>query len=239
MTKQKFVIYKRLSKKKSTDNQHGFESQQIDIDIFLDGLDSQEVVGSFEEFISGTADVKPELEKAFELCRQTGATLLVSKVDRLSRRVVQVATYLEGKIEFRVATMPSANNFMIGLFSLLAEEERTAIALRVKRGLQAAKKKGVKLGASSPIYKANKLAGKHKAHVSKGNSVAAKQRVEPLRATLISAIQSHKVATKSSPTLRQLAETLTLMNTPLPSGKTGVWKAVQISRVMSKLSISV
>ena len=166
MVYKKFVVYKRLSKEDKSRTQHGFDSQQMDVDHYLSQLGNTLVLDTFQEFVSGGADSKPELEKAIQLCKDTGATLLVGKLDRLSRRVSQIALLMENAVEFKVAVMPSANNFMLHLYASLAEEERANIRLRVKRGLEAAKAKGVKCGGSSPKHKAtyqkNKALGLHK-----------------------------------------------------------------------------
>lgn len=162
----KIVTYKRLSKEDRTRNQHGFESQELDIQDYLKDVPNHEIVGEFQEFVSGAADHKPELEKAMELCRELGATLVVAKLDRLSRRVSQIALYMEGNVRFKVSTMPDAENFQLHIFASLAEMERQTIRKRVKRGLEAAKAKGVKLGAASEkyqtTYQRNKEAGLHK-----------------------------------------------------------------------------
>ena len=125
--KMKVVIYRRLSKEDKTKTQHGFDSQLNDINYYLNSLPSYEIVGDFHEFISGGADVKVELNKALTLCEAEGATLVVAKLDRLSRRVSQIALYMEGKVKFKVALLPSANNFQLHLYAALAEEERASI----------------------------------------------------------------------------------------------------------------
>ena len=149
----KFVLYHRLSKKKQQGNQYGIASQEADIQRFLESQENYSVVGSFAEFYSGKGDWKQrrELVKAVELCKATGATLVVAKVDRLGRNTASVATLLE-MINVRIATMPSAENMVINIIAVLAEEEARAISDRVKKGLKVAKEKGVLLGAASENY---------------------------------------------------------------------------------------
>lgn len=149
----KFVLYHRLSKKKQQGNQYGIESQEVDIQRFLDSQENYSVIGSFAEFYSGKGDWKQrrELVKAVELCKATGATLVVAKVDRLGRNTASVATLLE-MINVRIATMPSAENMVINILAVLAEEEARAISDRVKKSLQVAREKGTLLGAASEKY---------------------------------------------------------------------------------------
>lgn len=161
----KYVLYRRLSVEDKSRNQHGFDSQMLDIRDYLKDVGEYEIVGDFKEFVSGGADIKPELEKALQLCRETGATLVVAKLDRLSRRVSQIARYMEGDVTFKVSTMPSANNLQLHIFAALAEEERATIRRRVQRGLEAAKAKGKKIGGENPqwkqSYNKNKSLGLH------------------------------------------------------------------------------
>ena len=149
----KFVLYHRLSKRKQQGNQYGIESQEVDIKRFLESQENYTVIGSFAEFYSGKGDWKQrrELVKAVELCKATGATLVVAKVDRLGRNTASVATLLE-MINVRIATMPSAENMVINILAVLAEEEARAISDRVKKSLQVAREKGTLLGAASEKY---------------------------------------------------------------------------------------
>jgi DNA invertase Pin-like site-specific DNA recombinase len=170
----KIVTYKRLSKEDRKRTQHGFDSQAKDMEIFMEGGD-YEVVGEFQEFISGAADNKPELKKAMEMCEAEGAVLLVAKLDRLSRRVSQVALYMEGSVAFKVACLPNADNFQLHLFAALSEQERMFIKERTKRGLAAAQAKGIKIGRANEKYT---VSPKVKAHEKRVSEAAKAKSVE-------------------------------------------------------------
>jgi Resolvase, N terminal domain len=47
---------------------------------------SWQLTAEFTEVESGKRNDRPELEKALAACRRTGATLVIAKLDRLSRR---------------------------------------------------------------------------------------------------------------------------------------------------------
>lgn len=149
-----YVVYHRLSKKKQTGNQYGIESQEYDIQRFLASEQDYEIIGSFAEYYTGKGDWKQrdELVKAVNLCEETGATLLVAKVDRLGRNTASVSALLE-KVKVKIATMPSAQNMVINILAVLAEEEARGISDRVKKSLSVAKAKGVLLGAANPNYR--------------------------------------------------------------------------------------
>lgn len=149
----KYVLYHRLSKRKQQGNQYGIEAQEIDIQRFLDTQEDCTVIGSFAEYYTGKGDWRQrrELVKAVNLCKQTGAILVVAKVDRLGRNTASVAALLE-MIQVRVATMPSAENMIINILAVLAEEEAKGISDRVKKSLKVAKEKGTLLGAANEKY---------------------------------------------------------------------------------------
>ena len=148
----RFVTYLRLSRDSKNGRNYGLEAQRRDLDIFLTQLcpdreNGCAEIAAYEEVQSGADNNRPELEKAIEHCRKTGATLLVAKLDRLSRRVSFIAGLLERKgLEFKVASMPNATNFQLHIYAALAEQERWFISQRTKAGLARAKERGVKLG---------------------------------------------------------------------------------------------
>ncbi len=164
---EKFVIYRRLSVEDRSRKQHGFESQMRDIEDYLAKQDSPEVIGSFHEFVSGAESNKPKLKEAIELCKKTGATLLIAKLDRLSRKVSQISVLMESDITLRVALMPNASTFELHIYASLAEQEREMIRDRVKRGLAVVKSESpeklrkTKGTAWHKSYTANKAAGLH------------------------------------------------------------------------------
>jgi len=55
----------------------------------------------------------PKLHEALEACKQTGATLLIAKLDRLSSPVAFIADLMENKVEFVVCDFSEANEFTI------------------------------------------------------------------------------------------------------------------------------
>jgi DNA invertase Pin-like site-specific DNA recombinase len=146
---QRFVVYTRVSTKKQGDSGLGLDAQQRDIQIFLDSYSEVpwEVIARFQDVESGTRSDRSELAKAISLAKSEGATLLVAKLDRLSRSVALIAALLEDKqLNFRVASMPYADKFQLHIYAALAEQERDFISKRTKAALVEAKARGVKLG---------------------------------------------------------------------------------------------
>ena len=79
----KFVLYLRISTGKSGGvDSNGIAAQERDLNIFLSTQHQPEVIGKFIDVMSGAKDERPELEKALQLRRKTGAHLAILKLDR-------------------------------------------------------------------------------------------------------------------------------------------------------------
>ena len=142
----KYVLYFRVSTQSQGSTGHGIEAQRRDINLYLNSHGG-EVVEEFVEVMSGGREDRPELQSAIDLCKKKSCTLLVSKLDRLSRDVEFVARLCKDKkLSIKIAQIPNADNFQIHLFAALAEQEREFISQRTKAALAAAKARGVVLG---------------------------------------------------------------------------------------------
>ncbi|MDX0640041.1 DNA invertase [Sinorhizobium medicae] len=215
---QQYVIYTRVSTEDQGRSGLGLEAQERDIAIFLDKFSDIpfEVLGRFCDVQSGADSERPELAKALELVRKTGAELLIAKLDRLSRKVSFIATLMDDKkVKLRVAQMPQTDKFQLHIYAALAEQERTFISERTKAALKAAKSRGVRLGGLR-----DKTMKRNEAIQQKADAEATKvmKIVGPLRA--------------SGQTLSAIAETLDSMN--IPTSRGGTWTPTQISRVLER-----
>ena len=141
----KYVSYFRVSTDKQGKSGLGLEAQKSSVGHYIEKYHG-EVLDSFTEIESGKKADRPELEKALRRCKLTGATLVIAKLDRLSRDVAFIANLQKSKVEFVCVDMPDANTLTIGMMAVLAQYERELISERTKAGLAAAKKRGVKLG---------------------------------------------------------------------------------------------
>lgn len=145
-----YVLYLRVSSQEQGRSGLGLEAQRRDIDLFLKNYaeNPHEILGEFTEIQSGNDDSRPLLDEAISTAKKHNATLIVSKLDRLSRRVSFVSALMEDKeLEFKVAQMPFADKFQLHIYACLAEQERDFISQRTKAALAAAKARGIKLGA--------------------------------------------------------------------------------------------
>ncbi|BCJ05726.1 resolvase [Pseudomonas sp. RtIB026] len=133
------VAYYRVSTEKQGRSGLGLEAQREYVQAAAES-EGWEVIASFEDHASGTispAD-REQCAKALELCRRTGAVLVVAKLDRLSRDVADIAGLMK-VADFKVATMPQADKFQLHIYAALAEQERTFISQRTKAALASLK----------------------------------------------------------------------------------------------------
>ena len=94
-----FIKYFRVSTSQQAKSGLGLQAQERDIDLYFKtyAQEPYEILSEFTDVVSGKRDDRPELEKAVAQAEATGATLVVSKLDRLSRRVSFIASTLENK----------------------------------------------------------------------------------------------------------------------------------------------
>lgn len=216
------MIYKRVSTKEQGRSGLGLEAQARDIRIFLEAYSEEpfEVLCELVEVQTGTMDDRPKLIEALGIARESGAELLVAKLDRLSRKVSFIATLMDDpKVNIRVASMPNADKFQLHIYAALAEQEREFISIRTKAALAEAKARGTKLGGLRD------KTGKRNAAIQTQALVRAKRvagTVQPLR--------------QQGKTLREIAKALN--SSGVPTARGGKWQASQVQRVLTRLDAS-
>lgn len=216
----KYVVYRRVSTKEQSRSGLGLEAQDRDISLYLERFSAEphEVLDTFTDVMSGANSDRPQLNEAIQLARKSKATLLVSKLDRLSRKVSVIANLMEDKhVTFRVAQMPSADNFQLHIYAALAEQERRFISERTKAALAEAKARGQQLGGlRDKTMKRNE--------VVQANAV---NRAEKLAGIIIP-------MREAGSTLRVIAQHLN--NAGVETARGGQWQPSQVKRVLDRLS---
>ena len=103
-------------------------------------------------------DLRPQLAAALSAARKAKCSIVVAKLDRLSRDVAFVSGLMAQRVPFIVAELGrDADPFMLHLYAALAEKERRLISERTKAALAAKKASGVKLGNPRNIAQAGAL----------------------------------------------------------------------------------
>ena len=145
----KYIAYKRVSTKEQGDSRLGLEAQERTIANFIkDG----ELLNSYTEIESGKKANRPILIQALNECKQTGATLVIAKLDRLSRSVSFISSLMDSKVNFVACDSPFATPLTIHILAAVAQAEREATSARTVAALQSKKERGFKLGNPN-LYK--------------------------------------------------------------------------------------
>ena len=137
---KKFVAYYRVSTDKQGVRGLGMDAQAAAVEAFVRSHDGR-IFASFEEVESGKNNDRPQLEAAIARAKILGATLLIAKLDRLSRDALFLLTLQKAGVDFVACDMPDANNFTIGIMALIAQHEREAISIRTKDALAIVKQR--------------------------------------------------------------------------------------------------
>lgn len=142
----KIVAYYRVSTQKQARSGLGLEAQRDAVERLARERGGR-IIAEFTEAESGKSDAnRPELHRALHRAKVSGATLVIAKLDRLSRSAAFLLTLQEGGTEFMAADMPDATHFTVGIMAVVAKQERDAISKRTKEALAAAKRRGTRLG---------------------------------------------------------------------------------------------
>jgi DNA invertase Pin-like site-specific DNA recombinase len=143
MEQTDYVSYLRQSTKKQSLSNLGIEAQREIIHKYLGQI---KPIAEFVETESGKRTDRPKLAEALELCRKTKSTLIVAKLDRLSRNVAFTSKLLESDVEIKFCDFPEANRLVLHIIASIAEYEAGLISTRTKQALKAKKARGVRLG---------------------------------------------------------------------------------------------
>lgn len=141
----RFVGYIRVSTAAQGQTGLGLAAQREAIVRFVKARNG-ELVGLYEEVVSGRSDKREELNRALRHCRQRRASLVVAKLDRFARNVRTIAEMLDSNVEFVACDMPDANRLTLHILGAIAEYERDMVSTRTKAALQEVKAQGRPLG---------------------------------------------------------------------------------------------
>jgi DNA invertase Pin-like site-specific DNA recombinase len=171
---KKYIAYYRVSTAQQGKSGLGLEAQKASVRAFVKCEDC--IIEEYTEVESGKVNKRPQLEAAMAKAKATGSTLILAKLDRLSRNAGFILSLRDSGVDFICADMPDANTLTIGIFATLAQHERELISQRTIAALQAKKAQGIKLGTPTNLTEEARLKGlevrKNKALNSKENKQA-------------------------------------------------------------------
>jgi DNA invertase Pin-like site-specific DNA recombinase len=216
------IAYYRVSTQRQGESGLGLDAQREAVRRFVG---AGEIIAEFEEIESGRRPDRPALDAALRECRLRKATLVIAKLDRLSRSVSFLSRLMDENIDFVAVDMPSANRLMVHIMAAFAEHERTLISERTKAALKAAKARGVKLGGLRHDLRAHAALGRQRSLRVRYES-ADKRAVE--LGEVIAELRTEGVAS-----LQGLARALNNRRITAPRG--GPWSAGQVRRTIARM----
>jgi DNA invertase Pin-like site-specific DNA recombinase len=222
MAEGKFVSYLRVSTARQGRSGLGLEAQRQAVTDWLDG-GRWTVVKEFVEIESGKKADRPQLEKAFQLCRLLSAKLVIAKLDRLSRDAHFLLGLEKAGVDFVAVDMPHANRLTVGIMALMAEDEGRRISERTKAALQAAKRRGVKLGGDHGA----RLTAKQRAMGRAVLQARARARAADI-APIVKELQA-----SGAVTLQAIADGLNERG--IPAARGGQWRITQVVRLVESI----
>lgn len=144
------VAYFRVSTQRQGVSGLGLDAQRRTIRQFASDRNTQ-VIAEYTEVETGTNKRRrPVLDQAIQHCRQTGARLVIAKLDRLARNVSFTSKLMEEGLKFTACDMPEANEFMVHVMAAFAQHESKAISERTRKALGEYKARGGLLGCARP-----------------------------------------------------------------------------------------
>lgn len=225
------VIYSRVSTSeqgnRAVEDRLGLQAQVTSIKRFCE-FEGHEIVAHYEEVISGKYgfDERAQLKAAFTHAKKIGASVLVSKLDRLSRSVEFVGHlvnngYKFGTVEDGFKYDPS----MLYMRAIFAEDERRKISVRTKEALAVRKAQGKQLGGVRTTGRyAERLELSKAVVVAEANAFA--QRIKPVIVRM----------RDSRMTVHQIAAELNEQGNKTARG--GQWHGSTVNNIIKRLEIA-
>ena len=216
------VAYLRVSTSRQGRSGLGLEAQRENITRFA-AAEGFEVIGEYVEVETGKgADAlerRPQLTAALNAARKRKGSVVVAKLDRLSRDVHFISGLMAHKVPFIVTELgPDVDPFILHLYAALGEKERNLIAGRTKVALAAKKAQGKVLGGPK-LPEAREAA-----------QVVIKTNADRYAANVLPIIREAQKAGAS--TLRQIAEALNARG--IPTARGGQWHAQSIANILER-----
>ncbi len=221
----KIVAYYRVSTKRQGESGLGLEGQQAAVAAFAKQQGAS-IIANYIEVESGKRSDRPVLAQALGHARLAKATLVVAKLDRLARNVAFLSALMESGVDFVACDNEHANRLTIHILAAVAEAEAKAISERTKTALEAAKRRGVKLGSARPGHWEGRESKRDPRKASQAAAIARQKAALDTYAFLMPTIRESRT---NGQTFQQIADTLNANGHATRSGKP--WSATAALRV--------
>ncbi|HMG66461.1 MAG TPA: recombinase family protein [Chitinophagaceae bacterium] len=213
--KKKYVAYYRVSTNKQ---EYGVDAQRTAVRNFSGCTDGSCIEKEFVEIESGRNNKRVALQEALDHCKKHKCTLIISKLDRLSRNVAFLFNLQDAGVNFHCVDLPKLDTLTLGIFATFAQFEAERISIRTKEALAARKAKGLKKRVVNNLTKERIKAG----HAAiKENARNAKE--------VVQTVDQIKDKRKSNWTYRAIADYLNKKDFTTRGGTK--FNAIQVQRI--------
>jgi len=124
----KAIVYYRVSTASQGEAGNGLNAQRDAVTGWCADKDVA-IAGEYIEVESGRKNYRPELLAALAECRDTGAVLVVAKLDRLARNLSFIANLMDSNVKFVALDMPNMDDPDVSRLTIL---HREAARLRLR-----------------------------------------------------------------------------------------------------------
>lgn len=228
----KYVAYYRVSTARQGRSGLGLEAQRAAVLGYLGGTPGR-LLAEFTEVESGKRNDRPELQRALQRAKVTGARLVIAKMDRLSRNAAFLLALRDSGVRFVATDLPNADETVVGIMAVIAEGERRAISERTRAALKIARQRlertGGRLGnpnGAEALRKARKGNMAAVAEIVRGADERAEEYREVLKDVQACGYQSFS----------SIAKELNAREIEAPRG--GSWHPASVARLSARLNQS-
>src|SRR4051812_42242175 len=117
----KGIPYYRVSTRKQEESGLGLKAQVDSVAAFAAANGFELVMPGYKEAESGKRADRPQLLAAIRHAKAIRGTLIVAKLDRLSRDVMFMSTLMKSGVKFVAVDNPYATNLTIHILAAVAE----------------------------------------------------------------------------------------------------------------------
>ena len=140
---ERYVAYCRRSTETEQQRKWSTSTQYEEIESFAKER-SIPIIARFDEAQSGTDKDRPKLLEAIALCEAENATLIVSKLSRLSRNIGQVEELYNSSLKIVIVEFGIEVSYeQILMFAMVNSIQVQILKRNVKRGIAHARSRGV------------------------------------------------------------------------------------------------
>jgi len=229
---EKYVAYYRVSTQKQGGNGYGIDAQRTAVRQFAESnlkgcAEGSCIEKEFVEVQSGRNNERAILQEALAYCKKNKCTLVVGKLDRLSRDVEFLFKIQNSGVKFRCADLPELDTLTLGIFATFAQFEAERISKRTKEALAARKARGLKKKVVNNLTPERIKAG-HEARKQKANT----------QQSIVQVADLIKYKRQENWNYRDIATYLQTKGFKTSTGKSE-WSPMQVQRIEKRFEVAV